>query len=310
MVQSLRVVVMMEGHPLERELVEQLARTHHVAVVTYRPVPLTDWSVAPGRVEVSAHPLDLHEIEMACAGADVLLWAPTPYAGKVTQADPSTLLSAMVDTVSRALEQTRVSRVVCTAQLAAALDGRAELEVSSVEAPAALKSWTTALDDVWSMAQPETMRGAEADTFNGAASASAEDEVVSVQHFAAQSRASAREVAHRYFEALAASLPGVRIRGPNPYVSICLFGVPLLVLREDKNRVSDAVYTLCVEAGALARKPGVGRFEFRCHGDAVWVMLFKFQPRLPWWLYRLTQAPMHLRSVTRFAKTKVASARV
>lgn len=59
-----------------------------------------------------------------------------------------------------------------------------------------------------------------------------------------------------------------------------------------------------ITGGLLARQPQRGRLEFRqiAHTDRLIVAIHDFEPRLPWVLYRFTQALFHLWVVARFKR--------
>ena len=80
---------------------------------------------------------------------------------------------------------------------------------------------------------------------------------------------------------------------------------PLLVLREARERSTPDRPLLYVEGGALAGRPSDrtrARLEFREVLDREWVLaaMLDFVPRLPWMLYALGQAPVHLWVMTAF----------
>ena len=59
-----------------------------------------------------------------------------------------------------------------------------------------------------------------------------------------------------------------------------------------------------VTGGALARPAARDRLEFRVTPDARHLLtaIHDFVPRLPWWLYRLTQALVHRWVMGRFGR--------
>ena len=60
---------------------------------------------------------------------------------------------------------------------------------------------------------------------------------------------------------------------------------------------------LYVTGGLLAARDGRGRLEFReAPGDTILAAIHDFQPRLPWWIYRVTQALVHLWVMWRFGR--------
>ncbi len=81
-----------------------------------------------------------------------------------------------------------------------------------------------------------------------------------------------------------------------------LIGFKYLPHRSSKNR-----QVLMVTEGLLARKSDKARLEFRqvLAGDTLIAAVHDFVPRLPWWIYRLTQGFVHLWIMNRF-RTHVA----
>jgi hypothetical protein len=81
---------------------------------------------------------------------------------------------------------------------------------------------------------------------------------------------------------------------------------PLLVLRRAPGSTEDR-QLFFITGGVLARTgaPGApGRLEFRTvlSGEALLAGVHDFRPRLPWWLYLLTQARVHLWVMRSFAR--------
>lgn len=86
--------------------------------------------------------------------------------------------------------------------------------------------------------------------------------------------------------------------------------VPLLILRFSAERSTSDRPLFYLEGGWLVRggqtrngrRPA--RLEFRSTPDARHVMaaVFNYRPRLPWWIYRFTQAPIHLAVMRLFGR--------
>jgi hypothetical protein len=69
------------------------------------------------------------------------------------------------------------------------------------------------------------------------------------------------------------------------------------VLRYAPERSTPDRTVLYIQGGMLAQdEPGRGRLEFRVvlGGGAILAAIHDFVPRLPWFIYNLTQAPAHL----------------
>jgi uncharacterized protein YbjT (DUF2867 family) len=85
---------------------------------------------------------------------------------------------------------------------------------------------------------------------------------------------------------------------------------PLLRLEFSADRSTPDRPLFYIRGGILAGKPvpehhrSPARLEFRETPDRKYVMaaIFNFRPRLPWFLYRLTQAPVHLWVMTMFGR--------
>ncbi len=78
-------------------------------------------------------------------------------------------------------------------------------------------------------------------------------------------------------------------------------GPTLLKIARQPERVNA---TFDVVGGALATAPAQGQLEFRTvlDGRTLIVAVHRFVPRLPWWIYRSTQALVHAWVMARFAK--------
>jgi hypothetical protein len=76
------------------------------------------------------------------------------------------------------------------------------------------------------------------------------------------------------------------------------FDVPLLELTYGKDRSSEHRQMFYISGGLLlsSKFHPRGRFEFRevLNGKFVLVAIFDFVPALPWWIYKNTQAILHL----------------
>jgi uncharacterized protein YbjT (DUF2867 family) len=77
---------------------------------------------------------------------------------------------------------------------------------------------------------------------------------------------------------------------------------PLLVLRFARERSTSDRQLFYVTGGLLARKAQRARLEFRVTPDGQHLLtaIHEFSPRLPWWLYRFSQAGVHRWVMRRF----------
>lgn len=78
----------------------------------------------------------------------------------------------------------------------------------------------------------------------------------------------------------------------------------LLILELDRERSSPDRFLLRIRGGLLAQTEGRGRLEFRelLGGEFVIAAIHDYRPRLPWFIYRWTQARLHLWVMNRFEK--------
>ncbi len=81
-------------------------------------------------------------------------------------------------------------------------------------------------------------------------------------------------------------------------------GVDLLVLRPMHERCGPDRSVYCIAGGWLAEPGQSGTFEFRIcsHGIAL-AIVREFEPHLPWWIYRATQAIAHAYVMWAFARS-------
>jgi hypothetical protein len=78
---------------------------------------------------------------------------------------------------------------------------------------------------------------------------------------------------------------------------------PLLELTAAPARSQPDRQLLYVTGGVLAARGGRGRLEFReAPGATVLTAIHDFEPRLPWWIYRATQAVVHRLVMWRFGR--------
>jgi hypothetical protein len=76
---------------------------------------------------------------------------------------------------------------------------------------------------------------------------------------------------------------------------VFLLGIPLLVLAYAPDRSTPDRQLFFVTGGALSRKDFRGRFELRqvLDGRTLMTAIHDFAPRLPWFIYVLSQAQFH-----------------
>ena len=87
-------------------------------------------------------------------------------------------------------------------------------------------------------------------------------------------------------------------------VSFSTLGLPLLKLQAIRDRSDEERQLMYIVGGYLVKRRDYGWLEFRSilGGKYVISAIHEFVPRLPWYIYILTQAPMHLWVMKRFGK--------
>jgi hypothetical protein len=133
--------------------------------------------------------------------------------------------------------------------------------------------------------------------------------VRSVQRLPMPTGWTASDVAQAYMKWLPRALwplIGVDIDGERIEFRVRGVRVPLLVLRFAADRSTDDRPLFYIVGGWLARLDGSrpGRLEFRSAvgGRVALAAIHDFRPRLPWFLYNLTQARFHLWVMRRFGR--------
>jgi hypothetical protein len=124
--------------------------------------------------------------------------------------------------------------------------------------------------------------------------------VRSVQRFRLPPGRDAAWVGEEYPRWLQRILPGLlRVEREGDELRLGIQGIPrpMLILRKDAATSEPGQYLLNVVGGLLAGScpQGDPRLEFRMtpDGQQVLAALQDFEPRLPWWIYGWTQAPIH-----------------
>ena len=138
--------------------------------------------------------------------------------------------------------------------------------------------------------------------------------VCSIQRLELNNSRSAQDIAMDYAKFLTQFLgPLLRVEiDENHCMSFCVLGLrkPLLKLQYVSNRSEPRRALYYIEGGILAnmtrmeKTENKGRLEFRLSNCGTFVLaaIFDFAPRLPWSIYRLTQAPFHLWVMNSFGK--------
>jgi len=143
--------------------------------------------------------------------------------------------------------------------------------------------------------------------FRGAAPTKGPSTVCSVQRLRLPPGRDAQWVAAEYTRWLPGALKGlIRVEqtddGNEVSFRFALTGHKLLGLRVVAERSDAGRVVMRVTPGLLAREASRARLEFRqvLDSDTAIAALHDFVPRLPWWLYRLTQGAVHRWVMGRF----------
>lgn len=130
-------------------------------------------------------------------------------------------------------------------------------------------------------------------------------EVRSVQRLETILRSPAERVAKLYMKWLPTiifPLISVREKESKIYFNLVLFGTPLLIMEFSEDRSSPDRQLFYIRGGLLAYGAGRGRLEFRDVLNSRYTLaaIHEFHPRLPWYVYKYTQALIHLWVMKKF----------
>ena len=135
---------------------------------------------------------------------------------------------------------------------------------------------------------------------------SGENRVRSIQRLA-ENPLSEEEISREYFHWLPESLNGLlRAEREGDLIEFFAVGIgsPLLVLQliEEPQNLDRAKFHIV--GGLLTRTGDTGWLEFRSVAGGKYVLssINEFEPSLPWYLYKLTQAPVHAWVMNRFSR--------
>lgn len=133
------------------------------------------------------------------------------------------------------------------------------------------------------------------------------NEVRSLQRIVLPQKMTAQDVAEEYFHWLPKFFKFfVYVKIEELYVKFMIAGVniPLLTLKFAPDRSTENRQLFYVRGGLLAKGVGRGRLEFReiFKQKLVIAGIHEFKPRLPWYLYKWSQALIHLFTMHAFIK--------
>lgn len=131
--------------------------------------------------------------------------------------------------------------------------------------------------------------------------------VRSVQRMDLPNGLNARDVANQYMDFLPTLKPSVirvDVQENWVYFNWALPKVNLLVLEHAPERSGPDRQLFYVRGGVLAKRNLRGRLEFReiLHRQNILAAIHDFEPRLPWFIYRWSQALIHVWVMKQFAK--------
>ncbi|MEW5740301.1 MAG: NAD-dependent epimerase/dehydratase family protein [Myxococcota bacterium] len=302
-----RVVIAGGAGALGSQLARRLSATHEVLAL--RPPGLGEQPAVERRDGVWACDLSsIPEAEVALAGAEtvVMLARARRPPARLTRAALGDLDRLLADSVARAAQRCGVKRLVLfecgEGDVRAELLAKAGVPVSVLRGggPDPLALLAELVD-----APPGTVRDTPAWTGGTPQDAGPRLRVCSVQRYPRPPGATAEDVARAYFRWLPTATVGTRVEEVGGAFTIHAFGARSLVLRALPGRSEPDSFVLQVADGALVhRTKGPGRLEFRVLLDGVTVMsvLTGYEPRLPWLIYRFSQALMHERVMRRFGE--------
>lgn len=132
--------------------------------------------------------------------------------------------------------------------------------------------------------------------------------VRSVQRFYLSEETAAYELRESYLRWLGSTLAFcLRVERMGPKTSFVLRGlsIPLLEFIESKLASDSNRDVLLIRGGLLASAAQKGRLEFRTFfgSKLALVAIHDFTPALPWYIYRATQAPIHLAVMKAFERS-------
>jgi uncharacterized protein YbjT (DUF2867 family) len=133
-----------------------------------------------------------------------------------------------------------------------------------------------------------------------------ENQVRSIQRLETLYRFTAQEVAELYFKWLNNLFSFLSVTQSNSIISIYLkgFNRALIVLKKDSFYSSSDYCLFYIKDGLLSEGKGRGRLIFRTIMESRYIMveIHEFIPRLPWFIYKYTQAIIHLLMMKLFNK--------
>ena len=134
---------------------------------------------------------------------------------------------------------------------------------------------------------------------------SEQKDVRSIQRIVNQNLKSAEWITEEYFRWLPLFFKHwIKVEKVGTYLHFKLWGIKLLILEKNHELSHPDRQLLYIKGGVLSRFKDRGRLEFRevMNGEFVLAALHEFYPSLPWGLYKLTQAQIHLWTMKAFER--------
>lgn len=132
-----------------------------------------------------------------------------------------------------------------------------------------------------------------------------ENNVRSIQRLPSFSAYSAAWIAREYLTWLPQFFRYIiHVKVDGDVAKFTFLNISLLILTHVKARSNSDRHLFFITGGVLCRRIDHGWLEFRQINQKRWTIsaIHEFVPMLPWWLYRLTQAPLHAFVMRKFGK--------
>jgi len=241
-----------------------------------------------------------HEAELALAGAEVVVMLASARGpqSRLKTASKRDLDALLADSVGRAAKLAGAHRLIVFA--CGDDDVRVPLLEKSGVALSVLRGGGP--DPVAALVELVNGKVASEASWSGTPAQRHEPRwnVCSVQRLQLPSGWDALRLARQHFEWLPNAAPLTRVTRINGVVTISIAGSKALVLSlvEGRSDASCAYYEI---AGGSLSSRAVGRFEFRTLLDGTFIAaLIGYEPSLPFFVYRFTQALVHERTMRKF----------
>ncbi len=306
-----RIVVVAPENPVGLCIAQALATQAEVHLLVSTDGPAITWQGTAQLAFQPAQVLRLSDVEVALAGADVVLFlpGPKPHNARLVQASAALVRYACLDTLKRALSSSSIKVLVSgstDSQMlkAETFEGKV-VEMNDAQVHES-ESWIVAVKRVLDLSVGEFTQPPSVALDRPLARL----DVLSIQRFEAPAIDTGEALAQSYFTWLRKRIFGLTVKQVDGVTALRQFGVKFMSLRAVHAGASSETQVYVAEDGWLLQKDSLAHFEFRVSPASreALVILHGFEPALPFWLYRLTQAQVHQFSMNWFAKSLVAGA--